>query len=71
MLLYQIKFKKEVLEGRVVGPFSAPPFQNFRISPLGHIPKNDPQSFRLIHHLSFPAGSSLNDDINLDACSVT
>lgn len=56
-VLLHKKCKKEVIAERVAGPFSFPPFENFRISPLGIIPKKKPQSFRLIHHLSFPAGS--------------
>lgn len=59
------KFEKEVLAGRVAGPFTSPPFDYFRISPLGIIPKKDSLNFWMIHHLSFPAGSSLNDDIDL------
>ena len=57
------KFNKEVLSGRIIGPFDTPPFENFRISPLGLVPKKAPGEFRLIHHLSFPEGSSVNDGI--------
>lgn len=65
------KILKEVQEGRVAGPFLSPPFANFRISPLGIIPKKEPNSFRMIHHLSYPFGSSLNDDIDAALCSVS
>ena len=40
-----------------------PPFQSFCVSPLGLIPKKIPGDFRLIHHLSFPKGMSINDGI--------
>ena len=30
----------EVLHGHTAGPFLSPPFKNFRISPLGLVPKN-------------------------------
>ena len=50
--LVDSKLAKEVLAGRVLGPFKHPPFDNFRVSPLGVIPKktgwglqNDPSSF--------------------------
>ena len=35
----QQKIDKEVAEGRVAGPFSYPPFPNFRVSPLGLVEK--------------------------------
>lgn len=48
-----------------------PPLRNFRLSPLGVVPKKEHNSFRLIHHLSFPKGQSLNDDIDMSLCSVS
>ena len=59
----RIKLRKECDAGRIVGPFRTPPFANFRTSPLGVIPKKDPSEFRLIHHLSYPKGNSVNDAI--------
>lgn len=58
-------------EGRVAGPFLFPPFVDLQVSPLGLIPKKEPNSFCLIHHLSFPAGSFLNDIIDPIFSSVT
>ena len=34
------KLAKELFAGRVLGPFKHSPFDNFRVSPLGVIPKN-------------------------------
>lgn len=64
------KINKEVTEGRVAGPFSMPPFKSFRVSPIGLVPKKEPGQFRLIHHLSYPKGESVNDFIDPDRCSV-
>jgi len=61
--LVKAKLGKECDAGRIVGPFTTPPFPNFRTSPLGIAPKKDPSEFRLIHHLSYPNGSSVNDFI--------
>ena len=61
---------KEIQEGRVDGPFNSPPMDDFRISPLGLVPKKEPGKFRLIHHLSYPAGDSVNDHIDPELCSV-
>ncbi|XP_068749266.1 uncharacterized protein [Montipora capricornis] len=36
----------------------------------GIVPKKDPSEFRLIHHLSYPPGSSVNDFIPEDCSSV-
>ena len=63
------KIRKECDAGRLVGPFTTPPFRNFRTSPLGLVPKKDPNEYRLIHHLSFPEGSSVNDFIP-DCCAT-
>ena len=58
------KLSKELTACRIVGPFDVPPFDPFRVSPLGIIPK------RLIHHLSYPAGSSVNDGIRKELATV-
>lgn len=65
------KIFKEIEWGRVKGSFEYPPFKNFCISPLGVVPKHEPGSFRIIHHLSFSKGGSLNDDINGELCLVS
>ena len=57
------KIEKEIDADRIAGPFSSPPFSPFRVSPLGVIPKKTPGEYRLIHHLSYPRGSSVNDFI--------
>lgn len=61
------KVFKEIHAGRVAGPFRS--FPNLRLSPIGLVPKKD-GSFRLIHHLSFPANSSVNSFIDKSFCSV-
>ena len=68
------KIRKECDPGRLVGPFTTPPFRNFRTSSLhyaslGLVPKKDPNEYRLIHHLSFPEGFSVNDFIP-DCCAT-
>ena len=55
------KISKELAAGRLAGPFDSPPLPNFRVSPLGVVPKKAPGEYRLIHHLSFPRGASVND----------
>ena len=55
------KLAMEIAAHRIAVPFSSPPFSVFRVSPLGLVPKKIEGGFRLIHHLSCPKGSSLND----------
>lgn len=64
------KLAKEVLAGRVPCPFTHPPLDNFKVSPLGVIPKKQPGEYRMIHHLSFPHGGSVNNFILSEFCSV-
>ncbi len=64
------KIFKELGANRLAGPFDSPPFSTFRVSPLGLIPKKTPGEFRMIHHLSFPDGSSINDSIPSEFTSM-
>ncbi|XP_021347069.1 uncharacterized protein LOC110454687 isoform X1 [Mizuhopecten yessoensis] len=63
MQILKDKIQKEIYHGRCFGPYHTPPFTNLQISPLGLVPKKEPNEFRVIHHLSFPEGSSINDGI--------
>ena len=65
-----LKIEKELLAGRLSGPFEMPPLSPFRVSPLGCIPKKTPGEFGLIHHLSYPKGSSVNDGTSPEFSSV-
>ena len=40
------------------------------VSPIGIVPKKEPGKYRLIHHLSFPYGDSVNDGIPREYTSV-
>ena len=64
------KLAKEIQEGRIMGLFAEPPLPNLKISPLGVIPNKVQGEFRMIHHLSFPFGDSVNDFIPPEFCSV-
>ena len=64
------KIKAEIAAGRVAGPYANRPIPTLRVSPLGLVPKKEPNKFRLIHHLSYPPGNSLNDFIDPKLCSV-
>ena len=54
----------EISQSRISGPHTKPPFQPFVVSPIGVVPKKTPNKFRLIHHLSYPLGSSINSGID-------
>ena len=64
------KIAKELAAGRLAGPFDSPPISPFVVSPLGVVPKKSPGEFRLIHHLSFPKGASVNDGISHENSTV-
>ncbi|XP_077790723.1 uncharacterized protein LOC144328926 [Podarcis muralis] len=64
------KIQKEIAAGRVAGPFATPPIAGLHISPLGIVPKKAPGEFRMIHNLSYPKGSSVNDAIPHEMCTV-
>lgn len=56
--------------GRIAGPFLSPPFNTLKTSPIGLHPKKKLGEFRLIHHLSYPKGDSVNDGFPSELCSV-
>ena len=64
------KLDKELSAQRLAGLFSDPPFETFHVSPLGVVPKKTPGEYRLIQHLSFPKGASVNDGISSEDSSV-
>ena len=60
---------KECSAGRMAGPYSQQPVPNLRCSGLGIVPKKD-AGWRVIHHLSAPHGSSINDHIDPSCFSL-
>lgn len=58
------KLQAELNLNRIVGPFVQRAFPTFRTSPIGLVEKKTPGKFRLIHHLSYPPGDSVNDGIS-------
>ena len=68
--LVMSKLQKETTAGRIAGPFTRPPFPDFNSSPIGIVPKKTPNEVRLIHHLSYPSGFSVNDSIPSDCSTV-
>lgn len=55
---------KDLRKGRMLGPFTRPPYNNFVGSPMGAFEKKRSSGkFRVIHDLSWPPGQSVNDFI--------
>jgi len=69
-IVVDAKLKKELEAHRLAGPFLSPPMSPFQVSLLGVVLKKVPGEFRLIHHLSFPKGSSVNAGISSEHTSV-
>ena len=53
----------------MAGPFQSLPIPNLRISPIGTVPKKD-GGLRIITHLSYPQGNSVNSFIDPELASV-
>ena len=62
--------EKEMGMGRLIGPYDAVPFEMWKISPVGLVPKAATGEYRVIHHLSYPAGGSVNDGIPRERVAV-
>ena len=65
-----VKISQELNLDRIAGPFDQPPFEQFWILPLGLVPKKLPGEHKMIHHLSFPKGQSVNDGISVEYSHV-
>ena len=63
------KLQRELDAGRMIGPFDRSPYPNTIISPIGLHPKKS-GDFRLITHLSYPPGLSVNDAIPNEMATV-
>jgi hypothetical protein len=51
----------EVSLGRIAGPYASPPFPHYRCSPIKTVAKKGSTTkYRVIHHLSYPHGRSVN-----------
>ena len=48
----------------MIGPFADPPFLDLICSQVGLVPKKDTTDLRMIMHLSYPYGGSINDFID-------
>jgi len=61
----------EVSEGRVIGLLRMEDFPHVQTNRFGVIPKrNQPNKWRLILDLSSPTGTSVNDGISPELCSI-
>jgi hypothetical protein len=51
----------EVALGRIAGPYPSPPYAHYRCSPIKTVAKKGSAAkYRIIHHLSYPHGRSVN-----------
>ena len=62
---------KEINKGRIAGPFMEIPFKHFQLNPIGVVEKSVAGSFRIITNLSYPKGSSINDNIPREFSQVS
>lgn len=65
------KIRNELENNRIEGPFDSPPFEVFVMSPIGVVEKKEKGKYRMIQHLSYPRGKSVNDGIDEENKSVT
>ncbi|XP_041424912.1 uncharacterized protein LOC108711538 isoform X1 [Xenopus laevis] len=54
----------------MAGPFEDLPIEGLVVSPLGIVPKKESGKFRMIQHLSYPDGESVNDALDEEQCKV-
>ena len=64
------KITSDISAKRVKDSFKETTFQELKISQIGIVPKKAPGQYRLIHHLSCPNGTSVNDFVGPAFASV-
>ena len=57
--------------GRLIGPLSQPLLPLVHTSPIGLIPKSEPNQWRMIVDLSYPFKNSVNDGISSELASLS
>lgn len=55
----------------LLGPYNRGHFPDVHVSPFGVIPKSELGEWELILDLSSPVGSSVNDGIDKEICSLS
>ena len=60
----QQHLNKEIAKGCILGPFCNKPFSNLICSLVGMVPKKEQGKMRMITHLSYPLGHSINSFIS-------
>ena len=68
--LIRDRLRKEIALGRMLGPFNVPPFPDLMCSPVALVPKKDSDEMRMIMHLSYPYGQSINYFIDPEKAST-
>ena len=69
--IVRLKLQQELLQNRIAGPFSSPPFSNFNSPPLSLNQKHEKIKYRLLHNLSYPhTFQSVNNNIPNSASTV-
>ena len=64
------KIKKDVAAGKKLGPFPAPPFEFYWVSPIRGVVKPG-KKIRVVHNLSYPhGGESINSGIPDQPCKL-
>ena len=69
--LLQQHLDKEISAGMMLGPFKKIPLPNLICSPVGMVPKKDSAKLRMITHLSYPLGNSINSYMDLQDTSTS
>ena len=67
----QTMIQEELQAGRLLGPYTTPPFPTYISSPIGVIPKKEPGKFRIIHDLSAPKGTNLSVNSTIPHSAAT
>ena len=62
--LLQQCLDKEIALGRILGPFMQPPIDNLVCSLVGMVAKKNSTKMRMITHLSYPTGNSIDHHID-------
>ena len=69
--LLQQHLDKEISAGRMLGPFMKILLPSLICSPMGMVPKKDLTKMRMITHLSYPHGNSINSYMDLQDTSTS
>lgn len=62
--------QRNIAMNRIAGPYENPPYEEYMCNPMAAVPKSTEGELRILTNMSYPDGTSVNDGIDREDCTV-